>query len=46
MVSAEAARSSGASGIACDAVIAAKLRPKAIAEAASSFIDAFLPNGR
>jgi hypothetical protein len=37
-VSAEAAWSSGASGIACEAVIAVRLRPNATAAAASSFM--------
>jgi hypothetical protein len=41
-MSLDAAASSGDTGIACDAVIAAKLRPKATAAAASSLIAQFL----
>jgi hypothetical protein len=39
MISADADWSSGATGIACEAVIAARLRPIANTDAASNFID-------
>src|SRR5260370_14510109 len=44
MMSADADWSSGATGIALDAVIAARLRPIANTDAASSFMELLLPS--